>query len=216
MRVVIIGAGGHGKVVLDILRHDVDAQIAGFIDDDAALHNSVIEGVAVLGSISSLPNLISRHKLDAAIIAVGDNKVRARLHDKVKEAGLILKKAIHSNALIARDVEIREGVVIAAGVVISTGTRIGDNVIINTGAVIDHDNVIEEYVHISPGVTLAGKVKVGRYSHVGLGVTVVQDLTIGENATVGAGAVVLDHIPASATAVGVPARVIKIKENTEG
>ena len=212
MNIVIIGAGGHGQVVLDILRHDADARLVGFIDDDKTTHNKIIDGVPVLGSVSALPTLIPRDKLDGAVIAVGDNKVRADLHEKLKAAGLKLKVAVHPDALIARDVGIGEGVVIAAGVVISTGTRIGDNVIINTGAVIDHDNIIEDYSHISPGATLAGKVRVGKYSHVGLGVTIIQDLTIGDNATVGAGAVVLTDIPDNATAVGVPAKVIKRKE----
>jgi len=212
MNVIIIGAGGHGKVVLDILQRDSDADLIGFVDDDINSHDKIIDGLQVLGNINSLPKLIAVYKVDAAIIAVGDNKVRAELFDKMKGLGLKLKRAIHPNALIARDVEIGEGVVIAAGAVINTGTRIGNNVIINTGAVIDHDNVIEDNAHISPGVKLAGRVTIGKYTHVGLGATIVEDLTIGENTTIGAGAVVLADIPAHTTAVGVPARIIKHKK----
>ena len=211
MNVIIIGAGGHGKVVLDILQHDSDADLIGFIDDDVTSHDKIIDGLRVLGSVNSLSKLIAVYKVDAAIIAVGDNKVRAELFDKMKGLGLKLKGAIHPDALIARDVEVGEGVVIAAGAVINTGGRIGNNVIINTGAVLDHDDVIEDNAHISPGVKLAGRVTVGKYTHVGLGVTIVEDLTIGENTTIGAGAVVLANIPANTTAVGVPARIIKHK-----
>jgi sugar O-acyltransferase (sialic acid O-acetyltransferase NeuD family) len=212
MNVIIVGAGGHGKVVLDILRRDPDVKLIGFVDDDAALHNKIIDGLPVLGSVSSVPILISSHKLDGVTIAIGDNKVRARLFDKMRELGLQPQRAIHPDALIAHDVEIGEGVVIAAGVAISVGTRIGNDVIINTGVVIDHDNIIEDHAHVSPGVNLAGRVTVGKYTQVGLGVTVIEDLTIGENTTIGAGAVVLVDIPSNATAVGIPARVIKHKK----
>ena len=212
MNVIIVGAGGHGKVVLDILQPDRDVKVVGFVDDDKTSHGKIVDGLPVLGSISALPDLMPLYELDGAIVAIGDNKVRARLFDKMKGLGLKLKRAIHHDALIAHDVEIGEGVVIAAGVVISTGTRIGDNVIINTGVVIDHDNIIEDHTHISPGVNLAGRVTVGRYAHVGLGVTVVEDLTVGENTTIGAGAVVLVDVPPNTTAVGVPARIIKHKQ----
>ena len=212
MNIVIVGAGGHGKVVLDILRRDPDVKVIGFVDDDKTSHGKIIDGIPVLGGLSSLPELIPLYKMDGATIAIGDNIVRARLFDKMKELGLKPQRAIHPDALIARDVEIGEGVVIAAGVAISVGTRIGNNVIINTGVVIDHDNIIEDHTHISPGVNLAGRVTVGKYTQVGLGATVVEDLTIGGNTTIGAGAVVLSDVPANATAVGVPARVIKHKK----
>ena len=199
-------------MVLDILRRDPDVKPVGFIDDDKTSHGKIVDGIPVLGSVSSLPELIPLHKMDGVIIAIGDNKVRARLFDSMKELGLKPKRAIHPHALIARDVEIGEGVVIAAGVAISVGTRIGNNVIINTGVLIDHDNIIEDHTHISPGVKLAGRVTVRKYTQVGLGVTVVEDLTIGENTTIGAGAVVLANVPANATAVGIPAKVIKYKK----
>ena len=211
MNVVIVGAGGHGKVVVDILKHDPDVKLIGFLDDDKTLLGKIVDGIPVLGSVSSLSALTSRHKLDGAVIAIGDNRVRAELFNKLKGLGLKPKRAIHPHALIAHDVEIGEGVVIADGAVISTGTRIGDNVIINTGVVIDHDNVIEDHAHISPGVKLAGRVSVGQYTQIGLGVTIVEDLTIGDNVIVGAGAVVLADVPANTTAVGVPAKIIKRK-----
>lgn len=212
MNVVIVGAGGHGKVVQDILQRDPDVKLKGFVDDDKTSHGKTIDGVPVLGSISSLPDLVAGHKIEAAVIAIGDNRVRGELFRKMKGLGLKLKSAIHPDALIARDVEIGEGVVIAAGAVINVGTTVGDNVIVNTGAVIDHNNVIGDHSHISPGVSLSGGVRVGKYAHVGLGVTVVEHLHIGENATVGAGAVVLADVPANTTAVGVPAKIIKRKE----
>jgi sugar O-acyltransferase (sialic acid O-acetyltransferase NeuD family) len=215
MNIVIFGAGGHGRVVLDILKHDRRVNLVGFIDDNRSSHHIFVDGVRVLGDVTELPALITAHGLDGAIIAVGDNKVRADLFVKVKKLGLKLENAIHPDALIAKGVEIGEGVVIASGAIINTGTKIGDNVIINTGVVIDHDNVIEDHVHISPGVKLAGKVTVKKYSHVGIGAIVITHSVIGENATVGAGAIVQNDIPDNTTAVGAPAKVIKYKEDIE-
>ncbi|HTY81959.1 MAG TPA: acetyltransferase [Dehalococcoidales bacterium] len=214
MNIVIFGAGGHGRVVLDILKHDRRVNLAGFIDDNRNSHQKIIDGVRVLGDVTRLPELIAAHNLDGCVVAIGDNKVRAKLFAKVKHLGLKLENAIHPNALIAKDVEIGEGVVIASGAIINTGTRIGNNVIINTGVVIDHNNIIEDNVHISPGAKLAGEVTVKKYAHVGIGVTVVPHLTIGESAVVGAGAVVQEDIPDDSTAVGVPARVIKSKKKS--
>jgi sugar O-acyltransferase (sialic acid O-acetyltransferase NeuD family) len=212
MNMVIFGAGGHGKVVLDILQHDRRVNLVGFIDDDRNSHEKFVDGTPVLGDVGNLPSLIAAHQLDGAVIAVGNNKVRAALFMQVKSLGLKLENAIHPKALIAGDVIIGEGVVVASGAIINTGTKIGDNVIINTGVIIDHDNVIEDHVHISPGVKLGGKVTVKKYTHIGLGSTVAQRLTIGENATVGAGAVVLADVPENTLVVGVPARIVKRKE----
>jgi sugar O-acyltransferase (sialic acid O-acetyltransferase NeuD family) len=212
MNVIIVGAGGHGKVVLDILRHDPDVKFIGFIDDDVNSHDTIIDGAPVLGNFRALSGIIRRYKLDTAIVAVGHNKTRAQLFKKLKDLNLRLINAIHPAALVARDVEFGEGAVIAAGAIISTGTKIGNNVIINTGAIIDHDNVIEDHVHISPGASLAGRVTVKKYAHIGLGVSVESHVTIGENSTAGAGAVVLKDIPGNAVVVGVPARVIRYGE----
>jgi UDP-perosamine 4-acetyltransferase len=187
-------------------------KVIGFIDDDKASHNKTVDGIPVIGTHQALPELKTKYGLEGVIIAVGDNKTRALLFNKVKGLGLKLENAIHHNALIARDVEIGEGVVIASGAMINTGTKIGNNVILNTGVVINHDNIIEDHVHISPGVKLDGKVTVKEGTHVGIGVTVGPYVVIGKNVTVGGGAVVLENIPDNVTAVGIPARVVKHKE----
>lgn len=199
-------------MVQDILLHDLNVKIAGFIDDDKRSHNKLIDGIPILGDINSLPSLIPAYKLDAAIIAMGNNQTRARIFGQLSSLGLKRKRAIHQDALIAKDVEIGEGVVIAAGVVINPGTRIGDNVIINTGVIIDYGSVVEDHVHISPGVILGSMVTVKKYTHVGIGVAVAEELTVGENVTIGAGTVVLASIPDNTLAVGVPAKVIRHKE----
>ncbi|MFC1952776.1 acetyltransferase [Chloroflexota bacterium] len=216
MNVVIIGASGHGKVVRDILQLDLSVKIAGFIDDDKNSHNTLIDGIPVLGDIDSLKPFISEYQLEAAVIAIGDNRTRAILSVDLKNLGLKRKNAIHPDALIAKDVSIGEGVVIAAGVVINPATRIGDYAIINTGVILEYGSVVEDYAHISPGVAVGGLVTVNKYAHVGIGVTINDNLTIGENVTVGAGAVVVTDIPDNTIAIGVPARVVRHKELAEG
>lgn len=197
-------------MVLDILRYNLNVKLIRFVDDDRDSHHKVVDGVPVLGSTGSLPELVARHKLDAAIIAVGNNRVRAEVFNRLRGLGLRLENAIHPRSIIARGVEMGEGVVIASGAMVNAGTTIGNNVIINTGVIIDHDNVIEDHTHLSPGAKLAGKVTIKRYAHVGIRATVAQRLTIGEGATVGAGAVVFNDVPENAVAVGVPARILKI------
>jgi sugar O-acyltransferase (sialic acid O-acetyltransferase NeuD family) len=214
MNIVIVGAGGHGRVVLDILQYDRRLKLVGFIDDDKNSHGKIIDGFSVLGGMRAMSSLIRAQELEGAIVAVGDNKVRAGLFHKLKGMGLKIENAIHPGALIARDVEFGDGVVVASGAIINTGTKIGDDVIINTGVIIDHENIIEEHVHISPGVALGGNVRVQKYSHVGLGVTIVSRINIGENVTVGGGAVVLQDLPDNTIAVGVPARIIKRKDDS--
>ena len=212
MNIVIVGAGGHGKVVLDILQYNRDNHLAGFIDDARRSKGKIIDGIPVIGSTAALGKLIVRNHIEGAIVAIGDNHTRARVYARLKILGITLVNALHPGAILARDVKVGEGVVIASGAKINTGTKIGNNVIINTGVIIDHDNNIEDDVHISPGVKLSGNVTIKKYSHVGLGVKVVSRITIGENVTVGGGAVVLEDIPANTVAVGVPAKVIKHKE----
>ena len=212
MSVIIVGAGGHGKVVRDILQHDAAIKVTGFIDDDRMTHGKTVDGLPVLGGIKDLQCLIPKHRIEAGIVAIGDNKTREAMYLRLKNLGLKIINAIHPGAIIAKHVEFGEGVVVASGAKINTGTKIGSNVIINTGVIIDHENIIEDHVHISPGVKLSGNVTIGKYSHIGIGVTIVSRITIGQNVTVGGGAVVLDDMPDNTIAVGVPAKVIKNKE----
>jgi sugar O-acyltransferase (sialic acid O-acetyltransferase NeuD family) len=216
MNVVIVGAGGHGKVVLDILQYDRRINLAGFIDDNRHSHGKFIDDIPIIGDTAGLEKMVALRHIEGAIIAVGDNQVRARIYARLKDTGIKIINAIHPGAILAKDVKFGEGVVIASGAKINTGTKIGNNVIINTGVIIDHDNIIEDHVHISPGVKLSGNVTIKKYTHVGLGVTVVSKITINENVTVGGGAIVLKDIPAYTTAVGRPAKVIKYKEKPRG
>jgi sugar O-acyltransferase (sialic acid O-acetyltransferase NeuD family) len=209
-KVLIYGASGHGKVIIDIVEQEGRYEIAGLLDDDPAIQGQNFCRYPILGGFSLLNEGI--HRDCKLILAIGDNQARRRLWKKLKELGYELVCAIHPSAQIARDVSIGPGTVIMANTAVNSGTKVGENVIINTGATIDHDCVIEDYVHISPEAHLAGNVRVGELSHIGIGVSVVQGVKIGKGVIIGAGTVVIDDIPDNVTAVGVPAKVVKRHE----
>jgi UDP-perosamine 4-acetyltransferase len=209
MQVVIIGAGGHGKVVLDILRAQGKYEPIGFIDADTRLTGTKISGLPVLGPTNILPKL-RQQKITHAIIAIGDNQTRRRYAAAVEGEGFELASAIHPTAFVSQTARLGKNVVICPNASVITEARISDMVIINTGAIIEHECEIAEAVHVAPGACLAGRVRVGACAFIGIGAQVIQCLAIGEGATVGAGAVVLADVADSATVVGVPARVVKV------
>jgi len=208
MNIAIVGAGGHGRVVLDILRTSHQFHVVGFLDGNADLANNTIDGVEVLGDLSLIPSC-PELGIQAVVIAIGDNVVRSSYADKFTEARVNLVNAIHPSASIAATAAVGKNVVIAAGVSLCTHVTVEDSAICNTGCIIEHESHIGPAVHICPGVRLAGHVNVERSAFVGIGATVIQGVTIGEAAIIGAGAVVLQDVPAYATVVGVPARVVR-------
>jgi UDP-perosamine 4-acetyltransferase len=209
MDLVIIGAGGHGRVVLDIIREQGQRNPIGFVDANASLAGSTISGIPVIGPPNQLPKLRQR-KVVNAIIAIGDNRTRMRYLQMLDDYMFELVNAIHPSATVSDTAKLGRNVVIAAGAVVSTDATIGDCAIVNTSAAVDHECVVEAGTHICPGALLAGRVKVGAGAFVGLGAKIIQCLSIGEHSVVGAGAVVLRDVPANCTAVGNPARVIKM------
>jgi sugar O-acyltransferase (sialic acid O-acetyltransferase NeuD family) len=207
MDLVIIGAGGHGKVVLDILQVAAEHRIVGFLDADPALAGLEINGVPVLGPINQISRL-RQQKIRGAIVAIGDNRVRVSYAVLLAEHGLELITAIHPAAVIAKSAVIGHNVVVAAGAVVAASANVADSAILNTSCVVDHECELEAGVHICPGALLAGRVRVGAGAFVGLGAKILPCLSIGAGAIVGAGAVVLKDVPPASTAVGVPARIL--------
>jgi sugar O-acyltransferase (sialic acid O-acetyltransferase NeuD family) len=212
MDIIIAGAGGHGRVVLDILRSAAQTHnVIGFLDANQALHGAQIAGVPVLGHLNLLPKL-KQKGLAGAIVAIGDNRVRASYAKKLTAAGLELVNAIHPSAVISRTAAIGRNVVIAPGAIVCTDAQIADSVVLNTAATIDHECEIGQAVHVCPGVRLAGRVSVGEGAMLGIGAAVLPCLRIGEYAVIGGGALVRNDVPAHATAVGVPARILRTAE----
>jgi UDP-perosamine 4-acetyltransferase len=210
MQILIIGAGGHGKVVLDILRAGGRYEPVGYLDADPALAGTTVGGLPVLGAANLLPKLRQQQKVRSAIVAIGDNRTRARYAQLLREQGFELINAVHPSAVVSPTARLGANVVVAAGAVICTEAVVGDSTIINTAAIVDHEVQVGDATHVSPGVCLAGRVRVGASAFLGIGAQVLPCLSVGEGATVGAGAVVIRDVPPFATAVGVPARVVKV------
>ena len=202
--IIIFGAGGHGRVVLDILLES-NATVLGFLDDDKNKFGQKIRGFKVLGNWSYIKNR------DSVVLAlgIGDNVIRESIFRKAKDADLSIISAIHPKAIVSKDVIICEGVVIMPGAVVNAGTVLKEGVVINTGATVDHDCYLDRFCQIWPGAHLAGTVKVGELSYIGTGASVIQNINIGKNAMIGAGAVIISDVPDNVTVAGNPGRVIK-------
>lgn len=214
-RVLILGAGGHGRVVLDILLQTGRHQVAGFLDNNPNIRDRRVDGLPVLGTIDDLPRLAGELDIAGVIVAIGDNGVRRGLAREVDAAGIELINAIHPSAAIARNATFGRNVVVAAGVVVCAHCQIGDSTILNTGCIIDYQTMIGEGSHICPGVRIAGRVKVEPGTFVGIGATIIPKVTLGYESIIGAGSVVIEDVPALATVVGVPARNIKLAATSE-
>jgi sugar O-acyltransferase (sialic acid O-acetyltransferase NeuD family) len=209
MKCVIVGAGGHGRVVLDIMLRAGLHEVLGFVDSSAALAGRRVDGRQVFGGLEVLPELRARMDVEGAVVAIGDNGVRREIADKVESAGLTLVNAIHPSANLAHNVTLGRNIVIAAGALVCAHCHVGDSVVLNTGCIVDHESMIGPGSHICPGARLAGRVTVDSGAFVGIGATVIQNVRIGCDAVVGAGAVVIRDVAALSTVVGVPADEIK-------
>lgn len=212
IRTLILGAGGHAQVVADILMRAHEAgsncKPIGFLDDNPSLTGTVVLGLPVLGAVAQLDE--SDH--DAIIVAIGDNRTRARIFDAAQTQEEKIVNAIHPAAVLAPNVRLGEGVMICAGVVVNTGTIIGDNVILNSGCTVDHHNHIGPHAHVAPGAHLGGNVHIEEGVLIGIGAIVIPGRSIANWSVVGAGAVVTKDVSPHAIAAGAPARVIKRDE----
>lgn len=200
MDICIIGAGGHGEVVLDVIRAAGLHRVVGFFDSNPAAHGKVIDGVEVIGP----PDLADKPFL----VAIGDVHSRKEITDKLLAKGLEPITAIHPTAYCAGNAQVGPGSVICAKAVLCTHVKADRGVIINTGAIVEHHCSLGQFVHICPGAVLTGRVTVGDQVMVGAAATILPCLTIGQEAVIGAGSVVTNDISARVTAVGSPARIV--------
>lgn len=199
-KVILVGAGGHAKVIADIVLKSGD-QLLGFLDDDPA--KTVVLGYPVLGRIEEWEKFSKEAKF---LLAVGNNPLRESLAAKLQ---VDWYTAIHPSAQIGMDVVIGEGTAVMANAVINPRARIGKHCIVNTAAVVEHDNRIEDYVHVSVGARLGGTVQIGKASWIGIGAVVNNNLSICSGCLVGAGGVVVKDLFEPGTYVGVPVRRVK-------
>lgn len=204
-RILLLGAGGHGKVMADLLLADGGYDPIGFVD--AAPKLGRVLGLPVLGDETQLDALIGQG-VTLAHAAIGDNAQRLAAADRLRAAGFGLPSLIHPSALIGSAARLGEGAAILARAVIGPEATIGAFALINTGAIVEHDCVVAEAAHIGPGAVLAGGVSVGAGALIGAGAVVRPGVVIGPGAVIGAGAAVVDDVAADARVAGVPARFL--------
>lgn len=207
--VYIIGAGGHAKVIANVIYKSGDI-VKGFLDDNVAIGTVIIKEkkLKVVGTIADVERLKSKYPKAEFIIGIGDNHIRKRICEELGE-NISYYTAIDPSSQIGLDVEVGKGTVILSNACINTSTKIGKHCIINTGAIIEHDNILEDYAHISPNATLSGTVKVGKMTHIGTGTVVKNNISICNNCIVGIGAAVVKNIEEPGIYIGVPSKKIK-------
>jgi sugar O-acyltransferase (sialic acid O-acetyltransferase NeuD family) len=208
--VVIIGAGGAGREACWAFQESRKWKVIGFVDDNPELQGTAFCDQPVLGGFSWLER--ERRKSFAVLCAIGNPNVRRSVVERAAGLGLEFCTVVHPSVNLSRWVEIGPGSIVCAGSTVTTQVKIGAHVTVNVGCSVSHDAVIGDYCNINPGCRIAGAVTVGEGVDLGMGAMVIQNRKIGEWSVIGAGAVVTKDVPAYVTAVGVPCRVIKVRQ----
>lgn len=208
--IVIIGAGGHAKVIIDIILQrkkilNDNLLIKGILDDSFNENEKKdLFGISIIGKINKILELPSNIYY---IIAIGNNSIRKKISENYSNKKFMT--LIHPRSIIGEKVTIGTGTVIMAGTIINSYTKIGKHCIINTGSVIEHDSLIENYVHISPNAILCGGVIIGEETWVGAGAIIIQGKKVEKKVIIGAGTIIINNIEEYCKVVGNPARLIK-------
>ncbi len=208
-RLIILGSGGHAKVLISTLK-TLRREIIGILEQDETYVGQSLSGVSIIGN----DDMIQEYTPDEIEIVNGIGSIastekRKTIYEKFKLAGYTFSQVIHPAATIMDDVQLGEGVQIMAGAIVQTGCVIGDNAIVNTGAIVEHDCMIGEHVHVAPGAVISGNVQIGAMTHIGTAATVIQGIKIGEGVIIGAGTVVVKDVAPGKKVIGNPARVME-------
>ncbi|MBO1308220.1 acetyltransferase [Enterococcus sp. 669A] len=208
---ILIGAGGHAKVIVDILTEE-KKKITGFFDDK----KTEFENLKYLGTTDDLlkekAGYLHQYRF---IIAIGSCSQRKTMYNKLELPDDCYGNAVHPNAYISKNAKIRKGTVVMANVVVNSSANVGKHSILNSSSVIEHDNKLGDFVHVSPGCHLAGEVSVGEGTHIGIGTNCIQQINIGDWCIIGAGSVILKDIPDHTLSYGVPVKIMKEGINCE-
>ncbi|MCP4701449.1 MAG: acetyltransferase [Gammaproteobacteria bacterium] len=203
---IIVGAGGHAKVLIDTLLAAGCVNILGITDREPAKSGTNILSIPVIGTDEVINQYAPANVLLVnGLGSIGAGDKRMQIFKRFKARGYCFAKVIHPSTLLASETVIGEGAQILAGAIVQTGCKLGDNVILNTRVAIDHDCIIGSHVHIAPGAVLSGEINVGENAHIGTGAVIIQGVNIGAGSVVGGGAAVIRDVSANTTAVGVPA-----------
>lgn len=204
MNFVIIGHGGHSKVIKEIIFSNENFNSVAILDDK--YDQNFISDHIFYGPISTYKDLIDNNEVIKFIIAIGSNEIRKKIKEELNIDDNFYTSVIHHTAIVSSSAKIGAGSVIMANAVVNADSNIGEHVIINTGAIIEHDNDVGNFSHISPRGTLTGNVRIGEGVHIGAGATIIPNVHIGDWTVIGAGATVVKSIPSYQKAIGVPAR----------
>lgn len=204
--VVLCGAGGHAKVLLEALRAAGREVLGACVPDPTGWRLATL----CLGDDAWLRQQTpGRFELVNGVGSTGDPRRRIAVFDGFKAFGFSFARVVHPGAIVASDAVLAEGVQVMAGAVIQPGCHLGENALVNTRSSLDHDGNLGAHVHLAPGAIICGGVTVGARSHVGPGATLVHGVSVGVGCLVGAGSLVLHSLPDNVMAYGVPARVVK-------
>jgi len=211
-KIVVIGAGGHSKVVCDLIELFSEEFVIYGLIDSCAEPNRYVNGYKIIGSEDRLADLYE--EIDGGIVAIGDNWRRGMMVAKIKEMVPFFNfvTLIHPSSVISRKVTIGEGSVILAGAIINSNVSVGEHCIVNTRSSLDHDCNVGSFSSLAPGVTLGGKVIVGDYTAISLGANVIHSIKIGEHTVIGAGATVIRDVGSNVVAYGTPAKIKRARE----
>lgn len=210
-KIVLIGAGGHCKVIIDLIESLKEYEIFGVTDKKK---QGTVLNYKIVGDDSKLKKIYESgiHYAFICVGAISDLSIRNSIYSKLKSIGFKLPVLIHKDSIISPYAHAEDGTCIMARTVINAGAYIAENCIINTGSVVEHDCIVGDNTHISPNVSIGGGTRIGCNTHIGIGSSIVQGINIGNNVTIGAGAVVIGDIPDNVVSVGVPAKIIKVKK----
>jgi sugar O-acyltransferase (sialic acid O-acetyltransferase NeuD family) len=211
--IIVVGASGHAKVVIDIIEHQGCYNIVGLVDTFKQ-PGAELMGYHVIGREDCIRDLLARGKIVGGIIAIGHNWVRCQMARGIQELApdFAFVNAIHPSARIAREVTLGHGVAVMAGVSVNPGTQIGDFCFLNTNSSVDHDNILGEFSCLQPNAATGGNVRIGAFSAVSMGANIIHGVSIGSHTVIGAGATVVADIPDLVVAFGTPCRVIRRRE----
>ena len=208
--ILIYGASGHAKMIVDIIQKDNKYIMKGFLDSYKPI-NEVVYGHSIIGDLSQLTRLIEELNIEGIVIGIGENSTREEAYHKIKKIAPNLKfvSIVHPSATIATDVSITKGTVIMANAVVNANAKLGRFCILNTASSLGHDCNMADFSSLASGATIAGNVQIGFCSAICLGATIIQNLEIGDNTVIGAGSLVLTSIGNNKTAFGAPIHTIK-------
>lgn len=208
--ILIFGASGHSKMIVDIILKTKSYNLTGFLDSNIQIGNTIY-GYNILGDISNLNDIIDKYNIYGIVIGIGDNYTRKIISEEVRKQAPKIKfiNIIHPSAVIAEDITISEGAVIMAGAIVNAGAKIGRFCILNTKSSLGHESTMADFSSLASGATVGGNVNIGNCSAICLSASIINNINVGNHTVIGSGALVIKSIGDFKQAIGVPINVIK-------